>query len=57
MTNPIQLLQARLNEINIIVNSLPKNSVERKKIEPIRLQYVSSLYQLELLLYNTKKRR
>lgn len=57
MTNPIQLLQARLDEITIIVNSLPRNSVERRKIEPIRLQYVSSVYQLELLLYNTKIRR
>jgi len=57
MTNPIQLLQARLDEITTIVNSLPRNSVERRKIEPIRLQYVSSVYQLELLLYNTKIRR
>mgnify|MGYP003627577093 CR=1 FL=1 len=57
MTNPIKLLQTRLDEITVIVNSLPKNSVERRKIEPLRLQYVSSVYQLELLLYNTKKRR
>ena len=57
MTNPIKLLRTRLDEITVIVNSLPKNSVERRKIEPLRLQYVSSVYQLELLLYNTKKRR